>query len=715
MVATRNLLTPRLLLGVIVLALLTSMLAISVTTRVLAQEHDETDPARNLPLPCEVVSTDTPPRTARNIEHVANICGIVGTDVEFQSRESEDGLHDYAFVGTMGGGFRIFDITDPESPDPAGGYIDTGWQNDIQVRGDIAVSTFDGVSGEPSAASTCLLLNYPTAFQQGVDIFRLTYNGPDAQPDFTVNLLGCVANPPGGTHNSTLHPSGDWLMLSNSSSDWAVDFIDIRGLMDDDPETGAVHRFRLIDESRWNVFSTTPPGQRCPEGADFACIVLTRPEAPALGSDPETAPCGGPTPVDCPPESPYGDDSASGLFRPHDIFFSEDGFTMYVAALPSTTIVDIEPLVTETLTPTPNDGETPPDPYRAMTIIPNLVCPTSEYGVPGVDPVTCAEEVEDATGLENPHNLQLSHQADTTSDGLILTISDERGGGTSETRCNEDPAGVIGGLHSWALGDIGTVNGIDTSAATPTNPVRLGAYFNPNPGLGVDPFQEDVEDLPRSERACTSHVFRYGGNGTMSPGAGGNLDGVSRLPERQMTLAWYGAGVWWLDMSGPTDHEEESTPEEPRSTWGNTLGWNVMPGSEMWSGKTYKPVVEGADPTVQAEGDSTMYIYGGDIVRGFDIYRFSVGFVQEPVPPTPTPGPTGTTVPTGTAGLSPGPSGSTPPPAGATTRPPSGGGTIPDTASDGGARIVVVASALVVLLSLGSLVVGSRGRRGPVT
>ena len=54
--------------------------------------------------------------------------------------------HDYAFVGTMGAGFRIYDVTDADAPARAGGYIDSGWQNDVQVAGDIVVSTFDGVS-----------------------------------------------------------------------------------------------------------------------------------------------------------------------------------------------------------------------------------------------------------------------------------------------------------------------------------------------------------------------------------------------------------------------------------------------------------------------------------------------------------------------------------------------------------------------------------------
>src|SRR5215212_9131510 len=111
---------------------------------------DETDPARNVPLACAEVGAPAaiPPRASKNIVHLANRCGIVGTDVELQSRTDAAGrVHDYAFVGTMGAGPRIFDVTDPANPTPAGGYTDPGWENDVQVRGDVLVSTFDGVSG----------------------------------------------------------------------------------------------------------------------------------------------------------------------------------------------------------------------------------------------------------------------------------------------------------------------------------------------------------------------------------------------------------------------------------------------------------------------------------------------------------------------------------------------------------------------------------------
>ena len=64
--------------------------------------------------------------------------------------------------------------TDPAHIHGVGGYSDPGWENDIQVRGDIAVATFDGVSGEDSAGSTCLKQS-PGADGQGVDIYRLAW------------------------------------------------------------------------------------------------------------------------------------------------------------------------------------------------------------------------------------------------------------------------------------------------------------------------------------------------------------------------------------------------------------------------------------------------------------------------------------------------------------------------------------------------------------
>jgi hypothetical protein len=511
------------------IALFAGLLSSIPVLAALAYDPDATDPARNVALPCEAVSTPgLVARTSKDIFHVANVCGFVGTDVELQSRSDTSGqLHDYAFVGTMGAGPRIFDVTDPTRPKHAGGYVDSGWENDIQVAGDVMVATFDGVSGEDSSASTCLKTRYPDADGQGVDIYRLDFNELTAA--FEVNLLTCVANPPGGAHNATLHNGGDWLGISNCCSDWAIDLVDLRNVLAGE----AVHRYRFIDESHATA-------ARCPAGASFTCVVMRRPN----GS------------------------SASGLWQPHDIHFSRDGKTAYVAAINSTWIVDVSRVL---------EGKA-----KSIAIIPN----------------------ELADGVSDYNDISISHQSDVTSDGKLLIVTDEEGGGLSNTDCNVDPNGIIGAMHFWALAPITGVP--QSKGAKPSTPKRLGAYINPNPNRGLDPLAGAIAGLPRTERACTVHVFRAGGNGSVSPGeivAG--YGGVSTQPVTQLTTAWYGAGVWRVDFSGPPSNTD-GIAEDPRTTWGNTLGWNIMPGADTWSGKEYKG-----------------HIFAGDMLRGFDVYRIA--------------------------------------------------------------------------------------------
>lgn len=88
----------------------------------------ELDPARNVALPCEVLlSVPQVPRSVRNMTYVANKCGFVGTDIEFQSRPDSTGkIHDYAFVGSMGGArasstSRIRPIRPPQAGMPIPG------------------------------------------------------------------------------------------------------------------------------------------------------------------------------------------------------------------------------------------------------------------------------------------------------------------------------------------------------------------------------------------------------------------------------------------------------------------------------------------------------------------------------------------------------------------------------------------------------------------
>ena len=275
-----------------------------------------------------------------------------------------------------------------------------------------------------------------------------------------------------------------------------------------------------------------------------------------------------------------------GTWSPHDIHFSENGKTMYVAAVGNdTVIVNVENVLS---------GSAP-----AIGVAPN----NAEPG-----------------GLANPNNVQISHQSDVTADGAMLVVTDERGGGTQQTACNEDANGVIGGMHFWALKPLAGVP--STAGASPTSPKRFGGWFYPNPGLALDALQPVLVGIGRTERACTIHVFRLGGNGSSAPGAAASgFDGVSDLPNRQLVSAHYGAGVWWLDISKAAI-ALDGIAEDASSTWGNTLGWNVMPGAETWSAKEYKG-----------------FVYAGDMSRGFDVYRFAscsgLQCVQSPLPTTP--------------------------------------------------------------------------------
>jgi hypothetical protein len=451
----------------------------------LALIDDPLDPVHNVALPCEAVSTPgLPPRAARNIVHVANVCGFVGTDMEFQSRTAADGtVHDYAFVGTMGAGTRIFDVTDPAHPTIAGGYADPGYQNDVAVRGDLLVLGFDSLS--PSGAtSLCLRTKGSGTTGQtraGVDIVRLVFDPKTAT--FQTRLIDCYLSSLGsaGAHTTTIHPSGQWLSVSTAFN--GLEVVDVRT---DTP--------RLV---RW-----VPPA-----------VV---------------------------------DDA-------HDVSFSRDGNTLYSAGISSTRIVDVTDVFN-----------------RAPTLVAT---------VPNVGGST--------------ESIDISHQSDTSSDGQVFVVTDEAGGGILETGCNTAPDGKIGGAHFYSL-------------ENPAAPRKLGVWLYPNPVLAPDPLAPALAAIGRTERGCTIHVFRNGGNGSSGPGeAAPGFDGVSSLPSRQLVTAHYGAGVWRLDFSGPSS-SADGIAEDLRSTWGNTLGWNVMPGADTWSAKEYKG-----------------FVYAGDMARGFDVYAFA--------------------------------------------------------------------------------------------
>ena len=252
----------------------------------------------------------------------------------------------------------------------------------------------------------------------------------------------------------------------------------------------------------------------------------------------------------------------------HDVFFSGDGNTMYIAGVGSTRIIDVSDIFNRVPT--------------LITTITNTPPPDQADG----------------------HQVAISHQSDVTADGRLMVITDEKGGGLSNTACNTSAGGAIGGANFYALAPLAE-NPSKSSGASTTNPRKVGTWVYPRPPLGVDPLDDVLAGLGRPEPSCTIHVYRLGGNGGQStaPAGQGNdgYDGVSRLPINEMVSAHYGAGVWHINVTAAPGPNDDS-----RSTWGRTLGWSVMPGADTWSAKEYKG-----------------FVYAGDMARGFDIYTFA--------------------------------------------------------------------------------------------
>ena len=338
-----------------------------------------------------------------------------------------------------------------------------------------------------------------------------------------------------------MHPSGKWLAMSNPRTHGSVDVVDLR-------TTPATRAYRIVQNGSLTASVCTAASL-----APSRCISNGRP----------------------------------GTWSPHDIHFSENGKTMYVAAVGNdTVIVDVENVLS---------GSAP-----AIGVAPN----NAEPG-----------------GLANPNNVQISHQSDVTADGAMLVVTDERGGGTQQTACNDGRErrhrrhALLGpeaarrrSLHRRRLAD-------------EPEAVRRLVLPESRPGTRCPPACAGRDrDEPSARARSTSSG--WAATAAASPGAAASgFDGVSDLPNRQLVSAHYGAGVWWLDISKAAS-ALDGIAEDASSTWGNTLGWNVMPGAETWSAKEYKG-----------------FVYAGDMSRGFDVYRFAscsgLQCVQSPLPTTP--------------------------------------------------------------------------------
>ncbi len=168
--------------------------------------------------------------------------------------------------------------------------------------------------------------------------------------------------------------------------------------------------------------------------------------------------------------------------------------------------------------------------------------------------------------------INVAHQADpvtlTRADGTereVLVVTDERAGAAASAEC---PGG---GLHLY-----------DITGDLERAPEKIGTWFIP---------AATVQD----GATCTSHVLRI-------------------YPDQEMlTIAWYAQGVRVLDMSGLADFEGSATSVGIGDGVGlREVGNYVLEDSDTWSFKTNRIATDGS-----------FYGYGNDLVRGFDVYRFS--------------------------------------------------------------------------------------------
>lgn len=193
----------------------------------------------------------------------------------------------------------------------------------------------------------------------------------------------------------------------------------------------------------------------------------------------------------------------------------------------------------------------------------------------------------DTTDPENPVQVgqivdpavNVAHQADpvtlTREDGSerdVLVVADERAGAAASAEC---PGG---GLHIY-----------DITGDLERKPAKIGTWFIP---------AATVQD----GATCTSHVLRI-------------------YPDQQMlTIAWYAQGVRVLDISGLADLEGSPLTVGIGDGAGmREIGHYVLEDSDTWSFKTNRIAADGS-----------FYGYGNDLVRGFDVYRFSGAGLRVP-------------------------------------------------------------------------------------
>jgi hypothetical protein len=192
-----------------------------------------------LAAPAAAAAAETP-ITSPNMSHVKNIPyaaanGTVpnfGTDIEF----AKLGGRQYALAGSYRNGLQIVDVDNPQKAQIASVYDCGVTQGDVQVfrQADMPGRTFVTYTSDTygDGTSTC----YREAEALGFDVRKS--NGTGRNGTFIAEITDPLhpttisfVEFPQGSHNMTVHPSGEWLYNSNSdlitSTQPAIEYTDI--------------------------------------------------------------------------------------------------------------------------------------------------------------------------------------------------------------------------------------------------------------------------------------------------------------------------------------------------------------------------------------------------------------------------------------------------------------------------------------------------------
>lgn len=180
-------------------------------------------------------ATEAEPASASdNVRHVANLAYELrygqtlpyGTDIELLSHRGRD----WAFAGTYRNGLQIIDVTNPAAPQVAAVYDCAIAQGDVQVftqgKRLLVGYTADDISSQTFPESQCYRDNGITEKKYGTFFVDVT----NPRKPTTAGFVEF----PKGSHNQTVHPSGNYVYNSNSDlllkSAPAIEIYDISDL-----------------------------------------------------------------------------------------------------------------------------------------------------------------------------------------------------------------------------------------------------------------------------------------------------------------------------------------------------------------------------------------------------------------------------------------------------------------------------------------------------